>query len=519
MILSLIPLIPALALAWLFFPVVLDDPFITFRYAYNIVHHGALSWNPNEQPVEGFTEPLMLIVASLAIMNGYDPLITTKLIGLISLLLLILGCTHVLSKELGSPSVASYAAATLFALPLLPFYAVTGMGHLTWTLFLLAAIWSSIQSTDAAQNYSFSLLSGFFWSAALFTRPETVAFFGATMVVSAIRARRRSSVAITVGIFMIALISIHMFRYWYFGALLPNTFYAKHHGLRWDDYLLGILYLSNFMQRFGLGYGVALMIGLGVSQSRFIEMNTFQLTGLANLTVAVIYPVALGGDDISAFPTSRLFIPALVLLGVCAWVAVQKKEEFGRRETTKIVSYCAALGTGMFPVIASAGTVFELTKIARPDLSWRTRDLGWLSPGTTLKKPERHPLSEWLKKHEGPSCIVAITFAGRVPFETPGCYFLDVLGLNDKHIAAQSKVQRGVDVKGDPLYILARNPRFIILSVDRRVWSEVSFAEGGVWRQKDAELIEKAKASGLWKRAEDAPGPWLVLERIVAQNE
>ena len=40
-----------------------DDAFISFRYAQNLVESGELNWNPGEDPVEGYTGVMLPILA------------------------------------------------------------------------------------------------------------------------------------------------------------------------------------------------------------------------------------------------------------------------------------------------------------------------------------------------------------------------------------------------------------------------------------------------------------------------
>ncbi len=56
--------------------------------------------------------------------------------------------------------------------------------------------------------------------------------------------------------------------------------------------------------------------------------------------------------------------------------------------------------------------------------------------------------------------VIAVPWAGRVPYAT-GRPTLDMLGLNDTHIAHLPSLQRGIDVKMDPEYVLARRPKLI----------------------------------------------------------
>jgi hypothetical protein len=56
-----------------------DDPFITLRYAANVLHGRGLVFNPG-QHVEGFTSPLHLVVAMFAVLApGSHALLVLKL--------------------------------------------------------------------------------------------------------------------------------------------------------------------------------------------------------------------------------------------------------------------------------------------------------------------------------------------------------------------------------------------------------------------------------------------------------
>ncbi len=75
--------------------------------------------------------------------------------------------------------------------------------------------------------------------------------------------------------------------------------------------------------------------------------------------------------------------------------------------------------------------------------------------------------------------VIAVPWAGRVPYAT-GRPTLDMLGLNDTHIAHLPSLQRGIDVKMDPEYVLARRPKLIFVNVNHcYVQKECSFADAG----------------------------------------
>ena len=70
-----------LASALSFWPYTVDDAFISLRYGQNLVHTGALVWNPGEA-VEGFSNPLWTLYGALLVAAGVPPTLGLKLGGL-----------------------------------------------------------------------------------------------------------------------------------------------------------------------------------------------------------------------------------------------------------------------------------------------------------------------------------------------------------------------------------------------------------------------------------------------------
>ena len=64
-----------------------DDAFISFRYAENLVKGAGLTWNPEEQPVEGYTNFLWTLMMCFPIVGGWDPVLFSQLFGLIFFIL------------------------------------------------------------------------------------------------------------------------------------------------------------------------------------------------------------------------------------------------------------------------------------------------------------------------------------------------------------------------------------------------------------------------------------------------
>ena len=62
---------------------IFDDSFITYRYSKNLAQGYGITWNPNEPPVEGYTNFLLVVVLAPFIRLGISPLLVTRILSLI----------------------------------------------------------------------------------------------------------------------------------------------------------------------------------------------------------------------------------------------------------------------------------------------------------------------------------------------------------------------------------------------------------------------------------------------------
>ena len=69
---------------------------------------------------------------------------------------------------------------------------------------------------------------------------------------------------------------------------------------------------------------------------------------------------------------------------------------------------------------------------------------------------------QWISGHSQRSTIIATTKAGKLPFSVDAT-FIDMLGLNDEHIAHEGTVDPAgpLDSKTDVAYVLRRSPDII----------------------------------------------------------
>lgn len=204
---------------------VVDDAYITFRYAENLALHGELNWNIGENPVEGYTGVALPVLLAGFITIGISPVTASHGIGLFSfwltfLMLLLIARRLKVSRLLEALLLLLYATT-----PILFTHSWSGMETMLFVAMMVSALYAFLRG---AHRWFFILL--------LFTslvRPEGVAF-AALFIVAAgwvnYRHHPTGFKSFLMSFFLIYLLPATVYFLWrfnYYGRLLPNTFYAK----------------------------------------------------------------------------------------------------------------------------------------------------------------------------------------------------------------------------------------------------------------------------------------------------
>lgn len=279
---------------------VLDDTYIFCRYAANLAHGHGLVWNLGDPPVEGFTSPLWVVLLSLAVLLGADPVRVAVVLAVAAFagtVILVWWLGGRLRPGRNGLNLASALAVALSAGGI--YWAGTGMDEALFTLLTLAVVVGSLAFEKGLLGpVGFGLLL----SALSVARPEGIAvavvLLGSNLVIAAPQARGRT--LRSAAVFLGAVAALFAGRWLYFHAPLPNTYYAKTGG--------GLLQL-----RAGLAYAAAnwalWLPGLlaGVWVVRKDRRYLAALLTAATLTLAIVLE---GGDQ---FARARFFLPVFPL--------------------------------------------------------------------------------------------------------------------------------------------------------------------------------------------------------------
>ena len=403
-----------------------DDAFVSHRYAARWIVGNGLTWNPGEY-VEGFTHPLWLaqITALGAMMVDLE--LASRLLGVAYLVWLV-----VLWRVARAEPILLLLLVTQ---PGLLLWSVGGLETTAFGFYLALGAWLTQEALWAGADnraWRWAALAGAALGAATLMRPEGG---GAGLVAIAVLAagRRRRATAAALLTFMALTGGYELFRIAYFGDVLPNTAYAKLGGLPMQSRMAaGFAYLVATQEMWLPSAVIAAAAFVLARGRRPLAMIFIATPVLANVLMA-------GGDHM---PGARLLVPLLVTLLLAGGVALRDGLNHRR------------LMTGLVGIVAAAQLAALLLTPVECDPAAVTGE----------------HVGRFLEVNLPAGATVATATAGSTPYFAPSLRFIDMLGLNDRHIARREVRQLTTKwqhtpghLKGDGAYVLNRAPDVIIL--------------------------------------------------------
>lgn len=238
---------------------VVDDAYITFRYAENLAVHGELNWNVGEDPVEGYTGAAFPVLLAGFMKMGISPVAASRFVNIVSFWLGFLAL-YAIARRIALPALGTGGLLVLYAtVPILFTHVFSGMETMLFAAFMLSSLYALVARRDALLSFFLLLTS--------LTRPEGVAFAVAIFVALSYARYREGAPAFKrflLRAFCIYLLPAALYFFWrfsYYGYLLPNTFYAKLEGGFQSGTLADIL---RFLRRYFAVPALGLVLLWGV---------------------------------------------------------------------------------------------------------------------------------------------------------------------------------------------------------------------------------------------------------------
>ena len=394
----------AATLTVLLWRVTLDDAYITFRYARHLAEgYGLGAWNHTGERVEGYSSLLWTLLLGAAAWLGVDVRVAAKLLGMAAALTVI---AVLFRRRDDRPAVLT----AVFLAPYLPFtlYAASGMEAVAFTTLVTLVLVGPAQWQPIVAPLLVAM------------RPEGALVVGVDVLALAWRRERwrwAAATAITGGLTLIAT-TVH--RWVTYGALEPNTYYAKVAGGG-----IGHVRLAHAV--------VVVFLVIGAVAVRRAG-NRRGLMCLALVVAYIVYMALAGGDPPSAFPAWRQFVhvaPAWVLVAMTGVTSVVHDRRW--RQVSVAVGLALAADLGVLLVQGGGGP-----------------------------RPGNAAYVAWLASLARPTTTISSSYGGALPFIVDAVH-IDALGLNTPYIARHGTFDPDgpQDSKTDMRWVIEQRPDIV----------------------------------------------------------
>jgi hypothetical protein len=417
-----------------------DDAFVGMRYGWNLSHGNGLVWNPGEY-VEGYTNFLTTIsmavatwladrrpaVALVQVFCAIQILGTAFVSGLVARRL----CAGILKPMNGVVQVL-VLLATLLCAPLVK-WSMFGMETALVSYFLMLGTLHSVKFIQSDKKLC-CYLAGVFFGLAYLSRPDslipTTPAFALLLSYQVFPKfdKQRFLLVLKAGVVFSAFLIAHtLFRKFYYGSIVPNTYFAKVVGIPLS------IRIANGYNLVVRDYFInTLPFWIGALLSIIFDFNRIKVAMVSMCLLFLCYVMYVGGD---VFGYDRLTSPTLPLLlilfidGVCRLFRTQSEPYFSRDKTQERVRAAfTGWGTGGLCFIAfCVAAIFsfgaDLNVLAGrryPEQATWTRK--WTNYGVALNTILT------------PDATIGVFWAGTIPYYT-AFKAVDFLGKCDRRIA------------------------------------------------------------------------------------
>lgn len=435
-----------------YFDWIVDDLYIYFRYASNFANGKGIVFNDGDH-VEGISGLLWMFVLSLYSYSGLSPEFSAKLTGLLSVIFQIFIIFRICLKFKFDLNAFGTCALMLFNLPFI-IWSVSGFEIMLY-MSIQILIFYLILNSDTIKINPFILSLLIFL--VTISRPEGILFSVCYLFFVFTVSGDKSYTLKVSSVYFITLSGLLLFRYFYFGDLLPNTYYAKIGHSIFGSYELksyknGLFYLKDFFLH-NIQF-IPLIILIPVS-FKFLKKNKFFIFTLTVVLLQFGFVIFAGGDWMVQY---RFIVPAIPYLSVLTFVCLRylkEKYNFNR--------YSTALTSVFFIILMTISYISEDKSVIKKETVMWNR----------LKE-----ITPELKKIIPSGSVVANGSSGIIPFYLDDVRFIDLVGLTDRHIAKNGYRHGSWFEKSLPEYVYALNPDWIVM------WKKKD--SNGVFTFKDA---------------------------------
>lgn len=324
---------------------VAEDAYISFRYILNFVEGNGLVFNKGEY-IEGFTHPYWLFLVLLLHLIGIPFHQGSIILGI---LFTIIGTTiNFISLKKNQSYIFLFPSIVISHEGFRDFSS-SGL-EFSLTYLLLSILLAVIYNNKLNNPFFIGMISSLLYH----TRPEMGLLFPFFFIWKIYEEKRINIPWIIIFSFSIFIFGglYHIFRYYYYHDIFPNTFYAKSgSGSRYYD---GLKYLFHFLfySKFFVISFISCILFLLYRYYKYSE-NSFNLASLPYREIIMaflisFYIIRVGGD----FMGFRLLLPYFVIFVYCL-------DRYMNLLIQEILSDKSVFYINLFLILITVGLVME----------------------------------------------------------------------------------------------------------------------------------------------------------------
>ena len=430
-----------------------DDAFISFNYGLHLANGFGLVWNIGQPPTEGYTNFLWVLIIACLFLLKLDPVISTKLISLFSVVVIIILFWFISNDifENQENRYITFSVSTIFFLinPLTAIHTVSGLETMTYAFLLLGVVYVAWK-TILSPNSKFIWLFAFLALLLSLLRPEGI-LISLGLILSIIYVFYRNNKSIKINsllpvliLYLLTILINMIFTFSYFHELLPLSFLVKTiHGNSFStisELLFALTYIASFM----LIILISLFTRYQRTESQNIKQNYKYFLFTLILAVILADIVYMFTELIMNYG-QRFFYPSFVLLYIAFGIAISIiLNEINNNVNKKLLKNTTRMILYSFIVLL----------LLIPDSSFLTDLNNAHDYGNSLNQANI-ALGKALTQFSKDDYTVASSDAGAITYFSRWNQ-LDMDGLNDKFIA-----DHGV---APITYVETKNPELVILA-------------------------------------------------------
>lgn len=313
-----------------------DDAFITFRFAQQVASGQGFTWNAGGVPVEGFTSILHVLLLALGIKVGIRPETGSLIIGITSALLTVGLLTAILRRQFGViPPIGAAVLGLYLVDKTTAVHSTSGLETTLFVALLCLSYFAALRFLEAP-GWRVAILMAFPIFLSVLGRPEGV-LYGATLyaVLFAYFGYRKWKfgdgkrglllLAASASLLVSLGLAYAIWKFSYFGYLLPNSYYVKSNRVSLD----GLSEVAYFFGHVLLWFAPLIALGLAFSIFLWIANKKATLPGTAQSLPKILLTL----------------LPALI--GLAYYVTITHEVGFAHRFSYPTYFYLA-LSTAAF---------------------------------------------------------------------------------------------------------------------------------------------------------------------------